>query len=145
MEELRPKWFDYINVRERRLLGTKIAPDFIICFGPTNMVKPEATYEKAKRRAEAIREWLWIHMQHEDLRAQCAAKERVIGQLVEALRGIKALFEQDPKMYLMPCEPHYRMTYGDSDRVDEAFNAIEAALAAAQAQDTSATPESETK
>ncbi len=70
-----PKWFEYIAVRERRLLGTKVPPDFVIAFGPTNIIKPHATAEKAERQIESIRNWLSIHMQHEDseLQAELAA------------------------------------------------------------------------
>lgn len=49
-------------------------------------------------------------------------------RLEDALRKILSLFNEEPKMYLRPCDPNHRMTYGDSDRVDEAFIAAEKAL-----------------
>jgi hypothetical protein len=51
-------------------------------------------------------------------------------KLDDALRKILSLFSDEPKMYLRPCDPSHRMTYGDSDRVDEAFIAAEKALEA---------------
>lgn len=63
-----PKWFEYIGVREHRILGTRIAPDFVIAFGPTNIIKAHATADKAERQVESIRHWIWNHMQHEESR-----------------------------------------------------------------------------
>jgi hypothetical protein len=47
---------------------------------------------------------------------------------LEALQAINALFTSEPKMYLLPCERDYKMTNGDSDRVDDAFIALDAAI-----------------
>ena len=96
---LRPKWFEYIRVQERRMLGTKIKPDFLIAFGPTNIVKPHSTNEKAERQVESIRNWIWNHMMCEapcdDAQSKIAsvAYDKLKRDNEALLRAAKALVE----------------------------------------------------
>jgi hypothetical protein len=74
----------------------------------------------------------------DEVKQQLAAKDAVIAELVRALKGIESLFSEEPKMYLRPVDHAYRMTHGDSDRVDDAFDKVRAALAAAALSESEA-------
>lgn len=60
----RPKWFDYIRVRQRTNLSTKTT-DFVASFGPRNILTPENMEERMAHKLEAVKDWLWNFMQRE--------------------------------------------------------------------------------
>ena len=59
----KPEWFQYIRVRERRILGSRTPPDFVASFGPQNILTPEPTEEKMQRKLDRAKEWIWMWMQ----------------------------------------------------------------------------------
>ena len=61
----RPKWFDYIRVRQRTILGTNKPPDFLVSFGPRNICVPKSDPLAAERLCEDIKFWLETMMQSE--------------------------------------------------------------------------------
>ena len=54
-----PKWFDYIHVRERIIIGSKQPPDYVIGFGPRCILSPDKTEARAERTLDSVKQWLW--------------------------------------------------------------------------------------
>lgn len=61
----RPKWFDYIRVRERHYLGTNKPVEYLVSFGRQNICVPATTPERAEALAESIKEWLLVMMEND--------------------------------------------------------------------------------
>ena len=58
----RPKWFDYIRVQKRSIIGSD-HEDFLISFGPLNICKPMPDERRAERLCENIKKWLQMWME----------------------------------------------------------------------------------
>lgn len=65
-----PKWFDYIRVRKRTIIGSALQPDFIISFGPRNLCTPQKDEKRGEHLVEEIKHWLWRFMDTERAKAE---------------------------------------------------------------------------
>ena len=59
----RPHWFEFIRVRERRVIGSRQPPTYVVSFGPQNLCLQFDNEMRARMCADSIRDWLEIMMQ----------------------------------------------------------------------------------
>jgi hypothetical protein len=78
----RPKWMDYIRVRERVIIGSGEPADYVIAFGPSNILVPQKTEQRAQARLELVKEWLMVMMERDRATPAASAegRRRVLGE-----------------------------------------------------------------
>ena len=86
-EVKRPVWFEYIRVRERQILGSRQPPDFVPSFGPAVILAPEASPERAERKLQLARDWIWQWMQRDYVCLDAVALAQAVVDLSLAMES----------------------------------------------------------
>jgi hypothetical protein len=60
-----PKWFECIRVQQRTILGSALPPDYVLSFGPRNVLTPQKTEKRAESEAQDVKRWLWMFIQRD--------------------------------------------------------------------------------
>lgn len=60
-----PKWFEYIRVQQRTIIGSDKPPDYVVSFGPRNICVPYTRERRTELLVEGIKNWLLNMMQND--------------------------------------------------------------------------------